>query len=931
MADEQQIERVFLGGDGPAIRAAADWLVDELHDVLGDALVVVPGAQAQRRLMELLAEKSAGRALLPPTLVTLGGMAERLISQQDRRVASIFESRLVWAMVLRESEEVLIQQVLPDPPGRDDWLGWWSLAGQVQRAADELGAVLLRLHDVVERIEGDYDEPRWRALAEFSSRYDQMLDEQAKIDRHQARLDAIAQGACDWHGPIVLVATADLQPVHEQVLGCLSGRVTALIAAEEKHAEGFDRLGGFVASYWAANPTPIEDSMIRFVDRPSDQAHAVLRAVEGWSHRGDLSADQITVGMGDESMSGEVARTLDLAGLPMRVARGQAMSGSRPVQLLRALAEFAQGFRFDALAALLRHPDVEQVVTQQSGETTRPWLTLLDRYATDHLAARPTTGWLGDDQQVQAMDAVYQAAMSLLPQSPGALRPLGEWAKPIAESLTKIYGGRRLHRYALADRPIVGALEAIGSILEVLGELDASMQPHCTYTQAITLVIDQVSSQAIPDPGGEPAIELVGFLELLLDDAPRLAITGMNEQHIPAPPAHSPLLSEGLRQTLGLDGDQHRLARDAYVLTAMLAWRKEVRLIAGRRSREGDPLMPSRLLLQADDQTLAKRVSHFVEHNSDASANMQSLLAPGPEDLFLIPRPVLPPEPITKLRVTAFRDYIACRYRFYLKHVLKLEGVDDNALELSPGHFGTLAHRALKTLASADMTAVDDEALVRDRLSQSLDHAFKQSYGSDPPIAAQIQLEQLRYRLESFARHHAAMVGEGWRIVHAEKPCQSTISVDGQPFKITGVIDRIDHHPDLGYRLIDYKTSETRKAPDKAHRKRIEGEMTWVDLQLPLYLDLSEQEREGQATEVGYIHLPKKVGDSGYDKAEWDADELIAAREKRDWVIRQVRQQVYWPPGDMNAYDGFASLCGDEVADRLALIQASAIEGGGEA
>ena len=52
--------------------------------------------------------------------------------------------------------------------------------------------------------------------------------------------------------------------------------------------------------------------------------------------------------------------------------------------------------------------------------------------------------------------------------------------------------------------------------------------------------------------------------------------------------------------------------------------------------------------------------------------------------------------------------------------------------------------------------------------------------------------------------------------------------------RVTGRIDRIDHHPDLGWRLIDFKSSDSGTTPDKAHRKSDR----WIDLQLPLYRGL---------------------------------------------------------------------------------------------
>lgn len=923
MASWDHVERVFLGTDGPALHAAADWLLGSLAGEsfdLGEVLIVVPGGRAKRRLEELLAQRSAGRPLVPPRVVTLGGLADHLLPLDHGPVAGRLASMLAWAGVLREAGEGLLRSVVPQAPPRDDWPGWWALAEQVVQAADEIGAHRLLLEHVPQRVTQPGDATRWEALCTLAERYQALLSEQGLADRHRARLDAIEAGACKCANKIVLLGIADLQPVQAGMLACLSSPVVALIAADDSDAAGFDALGGLNEAYWSAREITVNDDAIEICDRPSDQAAAVMDTIRQWSQVQPTSADEITVGVGDEKLASPIERTLSLAGLPVRSAAGRPMGGARPVQLLKAIAAFANGQRFDTLATLLRHPDAETAIAQRTDVPTRPWLELLDRYATDHLAARPTGGWLGE--QAESLQAVYQSAKALIPEQADALRSLADWAEPIAEVLREVYGGQTLHRYGEQDRALVVALEQLASVLQSLTTIEPALSPHCTFAQAVTLVVSQASSQAIPDPGGEAAIELVGYLELLLDDAPRLVITGMNEQHVPAPANTSTLISEGIRRSLGLADDAHRLARDGYALTSMLAWREGVKLITGKRSAEGDPLLPSRLLLKTDDDTLVKRISGFVSDQGEVQAPM--LLTPGGHDRFLMPTPVMPAEPITSLRVTAFKDYLACPYRFYLKHILKLQVLDDQAVELSAQWFGTLAHEALRVLAGEDLRSVTNRDTIAKRLSSALDRSFGKRFGNDPPVAAMIQAEQLRYRLEAYAKTHAEMIDQGWRIEHEEKTRRAEVIVDGEPFTIRGQIDRIDRHPDFGHRIIDYKTSDTAKDPTKTHLKRIDGQTQWVDLQLPLYLDLAAELIGDSQAELGYINLPKKVSDTNYLHAKWDADELAAAREQRDYVIRQVRSGVFWPPKQPPIFDdGLRGLCGDEVADRAALIRVS--------
>lgn len=929
MAAMDHVERVFLGSDGPVLHAAADWVLDTLAGQaadLGDVLIVVPGGRAKRRLEELLAQRSTGQALVPPTIVTLGGLADRLLPMDSEPVAGRLTSMLAWSMVLREADEALMRALVPQSPGRDDWPGWWALAEQLMQAADELGAHRLTLMEVAERSAHPGDVERWEAIAELAQRYEDRLAQQGLSDRHRARLNAIEAAACTCRDRIVLIGVADLSPTLSAMLTCVDTQVFALIAAEACNEAGFDALGGLVQDYWSQRTIAIDEEAIVVCDRPSDQSSAVLDAVRRWAEAEPTSADEITVGLGDEAMAGPIERALSLAGLPVRSAAGQPMGATRPVQLLQAISAFANGLRFDTLATLLRHPDAEALIATRTEQPTRPWLTLLDQYATDHLAARPTGGWLGE--QAPAMKAVFQAAQSLIPEQAGALRPLNEWAEPIAQTLGVVYGDRTLKRYAEQDRALVVALEQIAEALQSLVGVEPTFVPHCTFAHAVALIIRQISGQAIPEPGGEPAIELVGYLELLLDDAPRLVITGMNEQHVPEPPRVSVLLPEGVRRSVGLTDDAHRLARDGYALSAMLASRSGMKLIVGKRSIDGDPLLPSRLLLRTDDTTLVRRITDFVAEQNETGHAMPMLLTPGKHDRFLMPMPTLPAQPITSLRVTAFRDYLACPYRFYLKHVLRLETLDDQTLEVSARGFGTLAHEALRVLAGEDLRAVTKRDTIADRLSSALDAAFAKQFGSQPPVAARIQCEQLRYRLQAFAKTHAEMIEQGWRIEHEEKTRRAEVVVDGEPFVIRGQIDRIDQHPEYGHRLIDYKTSDRAKKPKQTHLKMIDGQLQWVDLQLPLYLDLSKDLGVGSDAQLGYINLPKDIKQTKFEPMDLDEAALQAARDQRDFVIRQVRAGVFWPPRQPPVFDdGLARLCGDEVADRAALIHAAA---GGE-
>jgi hypothetical protein len=296
---------------------------------------------------------------------------------------------------------------------------------------------------------------------------------------------------------------------------------------------------------------------------------------------------------------------------------------------------------------------------------------------------------------------------------------------------------------------------------------------------------------------------------------------------------------------------------------------------------------------------------------------------------FLIPRPPVALEPLGTLPVTAFRTYLACPYRFYLRYVLRLASLDDRAIEMDAMSFGSITHEVLQSFGASDVRDETRAETIDAFLSASLDNVIRSHFGEDRRPAVRIQTEQLRQRLSAFAYRQATLASEGWRIVHTERDLDTQIELDGSPFKVTGKIDRIDRHDDLGWRIYDYKTGDTANTPEKSHHTGRGDGRVWTDLQLPLYRDLCVPLELGPDVALGYINLPKDLKKTGAALARWAAADLEQAAEARDAVIRAVREQRFWPPGDAHRYpDGYERLCGDRVMHRDELIAVSGDAGG---
>ncbi len=944
------ITRQFAGWDGPLLPRAAATLRDELGRGeggwdMGQVIAVLPAQRAGRRLLELLAEQAQAEqaVLIPPRIETTGRLPEMLYEPSGVQAGDL-DQQLAWIAAMRSIQPDVIADLLPHPPAEDDLPGWWAYATQFRSLRDDLAGHRMHFVDVPRLCLRDgvdlRGEGRWTVLDEIEQAYLRVLAEQSLTDRALDRLDALHSKKCatDSGSHVVLIACPDLNDTAAAMLRQAGQRITALVMAPESHAEGFDDLGILKPDYWLKQPVELQDDQLRFVGRKTDQAEAVVRAIsDAQAERSatdtPLSADHVTVGLGDERFAGVVRRRLDLAQVPCRSAAGTPAGQSRPARLLRALGRYLEEHRLDALAELLRHPDLEAYLHQDddhASSTIGNWLTLLDRYATDHLQGRLTDYWLGRPEQQRRLKSLRDKVDALLPIQSKQRLPLSHLSEPIAAVLAKVYHDVPLREYEPEEHRLALALDQIADVLREQSDLNdtSSTCPQVTASQAIALTLRRLSDKVLPDEHDGPAVELLGYLELALDDAPVLAITGMNEGSIPSSRNADAFLPDTVRKQLSMHDNDHRYARDLMLLNAITHSRPTVRLIAARRTDEGDPLKPSRLLMTCDDDTLVRRVTDFFSESQDGDSPALPL-PHGQTNRFLIPRPVVSPQPLSALPVTAFRAYLACPYRFYLRYVLKLAALDDSAVEMDPLAFGSITHEVLQAFGQSDLRDETNDQHIKRFLHDQLDETIASHYGEDRRPAIRIQAEQLRERLDTFANRQASLAQAGWRIVHVEQDRSAEVHVDDQPFTLKGKIDRIDHHDELGWRIYDYKTGEAGDPPEKTHHTGKGDTRVWKDLQLPLYRDLCAGLGIEGDVALGYFNLPKKLNKVGPSLAKWDASDLDQANEERDKVIRAVRAQRFWPPAEYKGFpDGYERVCGDSAMQRSELIRASHEQGG---
>lgn len=885
---------------------------------LSALLVIVPTRQSGRRLREALAEHAGAReqAVFPPLVMT----PDALVAHElPAGAATRLESLLAWAEVLRGAELEEFRDVFPvDPPARN--AAWaLQLAEQLSRLQQALGEGGLRIADVVGRAGGDFPETeRWRQLARLERAGDARL---AEIDRRDERAVRIAAAGAPVLPAgvvkIVILATPDPLPLALRALAeharAGAATVEVVVYAPPAEAENFDAWGRPVTEAWERRTIalPEFERRVRLCANPAEQAERIVAAAQ-------LPAPpegRLVVGVADAEVLPLAENALARADLVAFNPEGRPRVHDGLYALLTALAELAAAPGFETGGAVLRCPDVLEWLRGwgdgkfSAAQLLKQWDDLRGRHLPPTLAA--ARNYVGAFPAVE----VGLAALSQL----RATLTTGTFPENAAAALGMIFAGRRLE-------PDAALVDSAGVWMAVLRETGRAFAAwggaELTLAEkwAVALGAFAVEARTAERPAG--AIDLLGWLELLWENTPHLVLAGLNDGRVPDAIVGDLFLPEALRVRLGLKTNAERLARDAYLLTALAAWRHggagRLDVLVGKTSEAGDPLRPSRLLFRCEDEALPARVTQLFREVEAARPNL-----PWTRAWPLRPRRVPAPE---RVSVTALRDWLACPFRFYLKHALRMERVEPARDELDARDFGTLVHYALQELGeSEELADCTDAGRLREFLLERFERVARLRHGAELTLPLVVQLETARQRLRATAEVEARERAAGWRTVRVEW----TFAFPLGGLTISGKIDRIDRHADGRVRVIDYKTSDTAVAPETAHWRPPRAEdaarpewihcsdaegkpRVWTDLQLPMYLRAVAAEW-GDTVACGYFNLPKAAGGTalimweGYSRATQAAAERCA-----EGVAAAVVAGEFWPPRELTGreaeLDDFAEL-----------------------
>lgn len=921
--------RLFLPWSEPVLPAVVEHMVQGWSGGmldLGDLVAVVPTGEAARRLKEALALKAEekGAAVLSPYIITPEAITEWALEGMPPP-GTVADVLLTWMQVLQKLPLENYGALFPvAPPNRDSaWAR--STATELMKLRRRLEEGGRTIADAARRLgAGNPEAERWKDLGRVEALAMAALNRHGLNDPVEARLQA-AQHPVFPPGVSRVAVLAVPDPVH-LVISALENAeaqgmtVDILIHADAEDAEAFDAWGRPVPEVWGNRiieiPGPKE--RIRLMARPEEEATALLESLQ-------VHGDDVAIGSADPEIAAPLEDLAVKQGTAVFDPNGISLSSHELTWMFTCLAGLLKTDAAGEAARLLRVPEVLRAapVTASAREMLRDW----DEFQQAHLPRTLSDALTLCERWVPRLKNRTEGEIPVL-------RPVLEWlhseclamrngdAVSLLRFVDAVYAGK-LFDSEQEQWLFAAAMEKWQETLETLTLAAQRTGYRLDAASALETALHLLRDARLYPENAENAPVLNGWLELPWQTAPHLVVAGLNEGMAPDSVTGDPWLPESVRGLLDLKTNSIRLARDSYLLTTMIESRRRggsVELLAAKESSSGDPLKPSRLLLRCpEDELAARALQLFPEEEGDAPR-------PSPPSWhrawkLRVPAPDQDAAVFKKMSVTQFSDYLSCPFRFYLKHVLRMEPFDASRDEMEARDFGSLVHGTIERLHKNEtLRDATDETALADFLDETVCALAAEQYTEEPALPLVIQLESARNRLRALARIHAAERTAGWRFEQVEANFPEELDA----VSISGRIDLIERHQETGERrVIDYKTGAKGTDPARAHLRSVRGSrelpdwqlftgggkpQAWVNLQLPFYVWLVGR-RGYQGVRAAYVNLPVATSEASVKVwEELDDAMLRSAIDCARGVIQSIRRGVFWPPSSPVEYDDFKPL-----------------------
>ncbi len=996
----REMRRFFLSPGRKLVDEVADWLCglsgyrSHIRIVAGarslsHVMVIVPTEQSGRQLRLKLAQRAEANGwggILSPRVVKplqivcaadesfatasrlqLRAMFLKFIENRPRRETVRGE------VVLREWSELFHAAYIADFGSHLSFLDqlndiWRVLAGDGLLMRDVLSSEKAR--EVLAAAQGN-EVARWEELSELETAFFDFLH--ARGLRHEAEAIHLAKTAAqpipDEIEEVVLPGLVDPVAVVYDVLRQQREEleISVLVQSAASEADRFDEWGRPKTQAWIGSASPVLKDL-RTVD--------IVRAATDAELSGRIAADFPpadshsvipSLALCDETLYPGLSAAFLNIGYELHNPARHMLAASSLGRIISNLVTLylsrAGELPWETFVALVREADVLGAVLSAIPKDAnglcpgrRAVLEGLDICRNTFLPRTLPRDCAFDETRLRSFDRASYAAFRQAAEA--LLRLLREaWdeadggasvAEFVRGVLRRLYAARRLGT-SEGDREFRAATQTVRDILGAFDGCIAALDlPEGASIGLFRKAIAEASYSLEPD--SRTALRTEGWLELAWSEADKIALAGFSEGAVPDAVMGHAFLPEALRTALGLTSNEQRLARDTYLLKALLSSRADspgaVRAYVAQTNDAGDVRRPSRLLFLVAPDELAARTKHLFCELRPRESLPGRCIAEG--WLPNLPNDVAPHGksakfPDGRLSASAIDEWLKCPFTYLFQYGLDMRRVEEKN-ELEANDFGSLIHKVLEMYASEQLARTADGL---EQLNEVADiqEAFvriltklRAAFGAHPRLNLRLQMDAALGRLMCFARIQAKWSQEGWRI--AERPEYDFVTrpfegEEGCDVTIKGSVDRIDFKEGVGYRIIDYKTWDRREgAWRKIVRKGLAESQHAARLHLPLAAAVEEKDRErlvsiqpflygrclekvdprrfeGRIADFCYAILGRTSEDAVVMGSIEDQGEFEAVRrgkvalveyknlalETARTAIRRIRAQIFWPPG----------------------------------
>ena len=311
-------------------------------------------------------------------------------------------------------------------------------------------------------------------------------------------------------------------------------------------------------------------------------------------------------------------------------------------------------------------------------------------------------------------------------------------------------------------------------------------------------------------------LQLMGLLEARNLDFKTFYMVGVNEGILPSGKNYSSFIPYNIRRECGLPDDHEKQAVYAYHFYRQLQGADKMYFIYNTNGSDtgGEP---SRFLMQLKYELAARNpqikvIEQVFANVTEPSTPPKTLtVRKSDEVMALLMQKLQPEQDYRALAPTSLSAYIQCPFKFYLKHLLRIE--DNSAEEETQSNaIGSVVHQTLQALytdyCGTEISSTLFNEIIKPSLKPKLKKVIHEYFAQGLPNVGYNYLSKLNIDklFENYLRYEASeLASHTTDILTVEQLLTTTVEVNGISCKVAGTADRIDCRNGM-FRIIDYKT-----------------------------------------------------------------------------------------------------------------------------